>query len=136
MGTTFELEAVFSEPHERTPSVSGSFPDGGTPCEVSRESDATTPAESAANEISATNSNSRAYSSRLSDSAGEIVPSSPISPAPPVNLDRAYELFQQRRDTFEIARILGITEARAHKRITLERDRLNGTRTEFEGQLP
>src|SRR5690606_27452289 len=88
-------------------------------------------------------SNSQAIPPRPASSAGEIVPSSPISPAPHSPTIRrngrdmsAYSLFLLGHDTFNIAKRLGITEARAHKRITLERDRLNDTRTEFEGQLP
>jgi len=129
------LVAAFAEPQDMSPLLL-LLPGGETVCEVSRESDASAPAESAANEISAPVSHSRAIPSKPAISAGEIVPSSPISPAPPIPVDRAYSLFLLGHDTFNIAKRLNITEARAHKRITLERDRLNGTRTEFEGQLP
>lgn len=142
MEADFELEAVFSEPHERTPSVCGSFPDGPTLCEVSRESVATTPAESAANKISAPVSHSQAISSRpVIARVGSPSQSQPTLAPHSLAIRKgggdmsAYSLFLFGYDTFEIAKRLGITEARANERISLERDRLNGTRTEFEGLL-
>jgi hypothetical protein len=81
-------------------------------------------------------SHSRAYSSRLSDNdrAGTPSVSRPALSSPPFN-DRAYRLFLYGYDTYAISAHLGIPEHVALKRITLERDRLNGTRTEFEGRL-
>ncbi len=82
-------------------------------------------------------SNSRApSSSRLSDNdrAGTPSVSRPALSSPPFN-DRAYRLFLYGYDTYAISAHLGIPEHVALKRVTLERDRLRGTRTEFKGQL-
>lgn len=143
MNTAFELEAVFSEPHERTPSVSGSFSDGATLCEVGGEGDATAPAESAANKISATNSNSLACSSEPAIArVGSPLQTQPTL-APPYPSPRkagkdmsAYSLFLLGHDTFEISQRLGIPEHVVLKGITIARDMANNTFTEFEGQLP